>query len=60
MNHILTEKFATALPALRPPIPEPRFRRRGDDALDPVRGILVGALLSVLVFWLPLALTLTG
>jgi len=40
-----------------------RGRRREcraiDDPLDPIRGILVGVTLSVLVFWLPVALALT-
>ena len=30
-----------------------------DDSLDAMRGIIFGALLSVLVFWLPLAVALT-
>lgn len=34
-------------------------RRRVDDALDPIRGILVGALISIVGFWLPLALALS-
>ena len=29
-----------------------------DDALDPIRGIIIGVLLSVAGFWLPLALFL--
>ena len=36
-----------------------RERRVVDDPLDPIRGILVGVTLSVLVFWLPVALALT-
>ena len=28
------------------------------DALDPIRGILIGALLAIAGFWLPLALLL--
>ena len=27
-----------------------------EDALDPIRGIMIGALLSIVGFWLPLAL----
>lgn len=30
-----------------------------DDPLDAIRGIIIGALLSVLLFWMPLAITLT-
>jgi hypothetical protein len=30
-----------------------------EDALDPIRGILIGTLLSIAGFWLPLALALT-
>ena len=31
-----------------------------DDPLDPMRGVLIGTLMSVLGFWLPLALVLAG
>ncbi|MDQ2915993.1 MAG: hypothetical protein M3R40_02330 [Pseudomonadota bacterium] len=35
-------------------------RPSGDDgALDAIRGIIVGTLVSVLAFWLPLAIALT-
>jgi hypothetical protein len=40
----------------------PTFRvhrsRPREDALDPMRGIIMGVLLSVAGFWLPLALIL--
>ncbi|HJU20995.1 MAG TPA: hypothetical protein VJ891_00675 [Casimicrobiaceae bacterium] len=32
---------------------------RTEDALDPIRGILLAALISIVGFWLPLALTLS-
>jgi len=32
--------------------------RRSDDALDAMRGIVAGVLLSTLAFWLPLAIAL--
>ncbi len=36
------------------------WRPSGDDgALDAIRGIIVGTLVSVLAFWLPLAIALT-
>ena len=31
-----------------------------DDALDAIRGIMAGTILSVLLFWIPLAIALTG
>jgi len=57
MNPTLTQKFATPLPARQrmARAAGPSFRR-SDDALDPMRGIVFGTLLSVLGFWLPLAL----
>ena len=36
-----------------------RERRVVDDPLDPIRGILFGLALSVLGFWLPVALAVT-
>lgn len=30
-----------------------------DDPLDAIRGIIMGTLLSILVFWMPLAIALT-
>ncbi|HLX29749.1 MAG TPA: hypothetical protein VKV24_14810 [Casimicrobiaceae bacterium] len=36
-----------------------RQRRATEDALDPIRGILAGTLISIVGFWLPLALALT-
>ena len=37
------------------------FARRlvDDDPLDAIRGIMMGTLLSILAFWIPLAITLT-
>jgi hypothetical protein len=52
MGHTLTHSFATA----RAPR---RERVAGDDPLDAARGILLGLMLSVLGFWLPLALVFT-
>ena len=52
MGHTLTHSFAgTRAPR--------RERVAGDDPLDAARGILFGLMLSVLGFWLPLALALT-
>jgi hypothetical protein len=34
-------------------------QRTTEDALDPIRGILVGTLISIFGFWLPLALALS-
>lgn len=41
-------------------IVEPPRRPKGDsdDALDAIRGIIIGTLLSMLGFWLPLAIAL--
>lgn len=41
-------------------IVEPPRRSKGDsdDALDAIRGIIIGTLLSMLGFWLPLAIAL--
>lgn len=41
--------------------PARRVRRTPprESALDPIRGIMIGALLSIAGFWLPLALVLT-
>jgi hypothetical protein len=41
-------------PAARLRRPPPR-----EDALDPIRGIMIGALLSIAGFWLPLAVALS-
>jgi hypothetical protein len=62
MNSTLTQNFGTAQPAFRRTAGtgDSSLRRTPrDDALDPIRGILFGTLLSVLGFWLPLALTLS-
>ena len=61
MSHTLTQKFGTARPPFRRAIDTCAYsfrRTPRDDGLDPMRGILIGTLLSVLGFWLPLALTL--
>ncbi len=52
MGHAIAHSFRTTHVRWRPP-------QAAGDALDPVRGILFGMLLSVLGFWLPLALALT-
>jgi hypothetical protein len=31
-----------------------------DDALDAIRGVMAGTILSILLFWIPLAIALTG
>ncbi len=42
-----------------PAAPISRHRdNRVDDPLDPMRGVVIGTLLSLLGFWLPLALLL--
>jgi hypothetical protein len=48
---------ALAHPARTPTLRVHRARPR-EDALDPIRGIMIGALLSIAGFWLPLALIL--
>ena len=52
MGHAIAHSLRTTHVRWRPP-------HAAGDALDPARGILVGMLLSVLGFWLPLALALT-
>jgi len=52
MGHALAHSLGTTHVRWRP-------GQTVGDPLDPVRGILFGILLSVLGFWLPLALTLT-
>ena len=37
-----------------------RRPRHEDDPLDAIRGIIVGSLISLFAFWLPLAVALTG
>jgi len=51
MAHALAHRART--PTLRVHRARPR-----EDALDPARGIIIGVLLSVAGFWLPLALFL--
>jgi hypothetical protein len=36
-----------------------RRPRRDDDPLDAIRGIIMGTLLSLATFWMPLAIALT-
>jgi len=50
MHYTLTQAIGTTPPEYR--------RTPADDALAPIRGILIGSLLSVFGFWLPLALAL--
>jgi hypothetical protein len=45
-------------PRARTPARRIHRARPRDDTLDPVRGIMIGALLSIAGFWLPLALVL--
>ena len=52
MAHALTHHFATAIAARRSP-------HRAGDSLDTMRGIIASALVSVLLFWLPLVFLLT-
>ena len=54
MAHAIAHGTRTAGSRARAGTPLPR-----GDALDPMRGILVGALLSLAGFWLPLAFVLT-
>jgi len=40
-----------------------RLRSRvnfGDDPLDPMRGVIFGSLMSLVLFWFPLAVVLTA
>jgi hypothetical protein len=50
--YILTNDFWSAAGALRRPYAD-------DDPLAAMRGIMMGTLLSLLVFWMPLAIALT-
>jgi hypothetical protein len=50
--HILTNDFWSAAGILRRPYVD-------EDPLAAVRGIMMGTLLSLLVFWMPLAIALT-
>ncbi len=52
MAYILTNDFWSAAGALRRPYAD-------DDPLAAMRGIMMGTLLSLLVFWMPLAIALT-
>ena len=51
MAHTLTNDVWLEAGFLRRP-------RHDDDALDAIRGIILGSLVSLLVFWLPLAVAL--
>ena len=47
----------------RPVFGSVRLRPRlyyGDDPLDAMRGVIFGSLLSLMLFWLPLAVVLTA
>jgi len=48
---LLNDPWSTAGTLRRP--------RRDDDALDAIRGIIMGTLLSLAAFWMPLAIALT-
>lgn len=50
--YILTNDFWSTAGALRRPYAD-------DDPLAAMRGIMMGTLLSLLVFWMPLAIALT-
>jgi hypothetical protein len=52
MAYALTHHFGTAVAARQPP-------SRAGDSLDTMRGIIASALVSVLLFWLPLVFLLT-
>jgi hypothetical protein len=52
MAHTLVHRARTAAACVRRPSPR-------EDALDPIRGIVIGALLSIVGFWLPLAFVVT-
>jgi hypothetical protein len=54
MGHTLIHPFATAHTPRRVQL------AGSDDSLDAIRGILFGAAISLLGFWLPLALILAG
>lgn len=43
---------------VRTPVTYVRRRPPREDALDPIRGIMIGALLSIAGFWLPLVFVL--
>jgi hypothetical protein len=45
-------------PALYAP-PMGRVMWAGDNALDAMHGILAGTIMSLLLFWMPLAISLT-
>ena len=51
MAHSMVHGVRTPVTYVRRPPPR-------EDALDPIRGIMLGALLSIAGFWLPLALAL--
>ena len=52
VNAISRPVFGTACP-------RPRVRY-GDDPLDAMRGVIFGSLLSLALFWLPLAVALSA
>jgi hypothetical protein len=51
MAHALAHTAATPTHRAHRPLPR-------EEALDPIRGIMIGVLLSIAGFWLPLALVL--
>jgi len=57
MAHTLTGYFGTTAGLSRRPYSLPTSF--AEDSLDSVRGVMAGVLISVLVFWLPLAFVLT-
>ena len=52
MAYTLTKEIWSAAGLLRRPVVD-------GDPLDAIRGIIIGSLLSVLLFWMPLAIALT-
>ena len=50
--HVLTNDIWSTAGALRRP-------HRDDDPLDAMRGIIMATLLSLITFWMPLAIALT-
>ena len=52
MTYMLTSDFWPATGLMRRPY-------RDDDPLAAMRGIIMGSLLSILGFWVPLAIALT-
>lgn len=55
MGHTLTQAIAALYADAGP-----RMRGAADDPLAPMRGIVTGVAISVLAFWLPLALVIAA